>query len=114
MENRCLIGNLTPPTNFPIINKLHLFSHIMEITTHLLSLQTLQSHKETLNAAGSRNAVPAACVPAVGTSRLQNQEAVLLTAPVFSAHDTAMEVSSRPHLPLSRRSISFPFFLKGQ
>ena len=102
------------PPNLPIINKLHLFSHIMGITTHLLSHQTLQSHKETLNAAGSPNAVPAACVPAVGTSRLQNRKAVLLTAPVFSAHDTATEASSHPNLPLPRRSISFPFLLKGQ
>ena len=113
MENRCLIGGLTPP-NLLIINKLNLFSYIMEITMTLFSHKTFQSQKVVLNPTGSRNAVPAACVPAVGTLRLQNREAVLLTAPVFSAHDTAMEVSSRPHLSLSRRSISFPFFLKGQ
>lgn len=86
----------------------------MEITTHLFSHQTLQSQKETLNAAGSPNAVPAACVPAVGTLHLQNQEAVLLTAPVFSAHDTATRMGFLLHFLLFRRSISFPFLLKGQ
>lgn len=113
MENRCLIGGLTPP-NLLIINKLYLFSHIMEITMTLFSHKTFQSQKETLSAVGSPNAVPAACVPAVGTSRLQNRKAVLLTAPVFSAHDTATEAPSHPNLPLPRRSISFPFLLKGQ
>ncbi len=91
MENRCLIGGLTP-NNLLIINKLHLFSHIMEITMTLFSHKTFQSPKEVLNPTGSRNAVPAACVPAVGTSRLQDQEAVPLTAPVFSAHDTATKM----------------------
>lgn len=113
MENRCLIGGLTP-TNLLAINKLHLFSHIMEITMTLFSHKTFQSQKVVLNPIGSRNAVPAACVPAVGTLRLQNREAVLLTAPVFSAHDTATKMGFLLHFLLSRRSISFPFFLKGQ